>query len=399
MGECSWRMLANVLAVLLGSGSLFFYLAAFFYPEVHRRADFLWSGLGLFYAVVLWFCAGQMTGAVLLGQMTAVSLLFGLGWQTLTVRREKTPVYQQTPVVLTPERVGNWAKSKLNQLRIAPATTVPVQLEKRQLGDRLDPRRRPLYEYEFVEDGVSDGEPAVSSEAAIEIGTPSSLPVLEPAAEPADTAPPSAEAEILLVEESAPDPLALDPSEDEPTDLAQPAIEVAVEESADSGADPGAEFGSASVSLKKASSKDEDAEFTETARSSDEWDENWDSEFSEPETLRSGKAEAVLRSAPLLEKPQKPSLLATPLILIGWIKDIVSSLTRPKPSKPVIVIPRRDTPAQANSDLEQADPSSAQPEPSQPGSERTQDDIASTPLESVQAETESAAWEESNWDD
>ena len=398
-------MLANVLAVLLGSGSLVFYLAAFFYPEVHRRADFLWSGLGLFYAVVLWFCAGQMTGTVLLGQMAAVSLLLGLGWQTLTVRREKTPVYQQTPVVLTPERVGNWAKSKLNQLRIAPAATVPVQLEKRQLGDRFDPRRRPLYEYEFVEDGVDDVEPAVSAGATVETGIQSSPPTIEPAAEPTDAAPPSAEAEVLLVEESVPDPLVLDPPEDkpedppedEPTNLTPPATEVAVEELADSGADPSAESGPVSISLEKAPA--EDTELTETARSSDEWDEDWDSESSEPERLRSEAEEADLRSAPLPEKPQKPSLLATPLILIGWIKDVAGSLTRPKPSKPVIVIPRRDAPAQANTDSKRTRDPSAQPASSQPGLDQTQDDIVPTPLESVQVEPESAAWEESNWDD
>ena len=390
-------MLANVLAVLLGSGSLVFYLAAFFYPEVHRRFDFLWSGLGLFYAVVLWFCAGQMTGTILLGQVTAVSLLLGLGWQTLTVRREKTPVYQQTPVVVTPERVGNWAKSKLNQLRIAPAATVPVQLEKRQLGDRFDPRRRPLYEYEFVEDGVGDVEPTVSSGATVEIAPQSSLPILEPAAEPTDAAPPSAEAEVLLVEESEPDPLLLDQPEDDPTDLTQDATEVSVEEtSANSGSDQVARP-QAAVFTEKEEVLPEDAEPTATNLSPEEWDEDWDSEFSEPETLKLEKSEDVLGSAPLPEKPQRPSLLATPLILIGWIKDVTGSLTRPKPSKPVIVIPRRDAPA--SPDLDRIDHSRVQPRPSQPGLAQTRDDVTNTPLESVQAGSESAAWEESNWDD
>ncbi|MEL6880416.1 MAG: Ycf66 family protein, partial [Cyanobacteria bacterium J06607_10] len=136
-------------------------MAAFFYPEVHRRSDFLWSGLGMFYALILWFCAGQMSPAILLGQTAAVVLLLGLGWQTLSVRREKTPVYQQTPVVLTPEVVSGWAKNKLNQLRIAPDSEVRPVLARslnsattKRLRQSLDPRRRPVYDYEFVEDGL-----------------------------------------------------------------------------------------------------------------------------------------------------------------------------------------------------------------------------------------------------
>ena len=105
-------------------------MAAFFYPEVHRRSDIVWSGLGLLYAATLWFGSGQMTGIVLLGQMIAIALVLALGWQTLSIRREKTPVYQQTPVVITPEVVGNWAKNQINQLRIAPPDPVPVKLEK-----------------------------------------------------------------------------------------------------------------------------------------------------------------------------------------------------------------------------------------------------------------------------
>ena len=201
-------MLANFLAVLLGLGSFTFYMAAFFYPEVHRRTDALWSGLGLLYAAVLWFCASQITGIVLLGQLAAVVLLLGLGWQALTVRRQKTPVYQQTPIVITPEVVGGWAKNTLNQLRIAPPEPVPVRLEKRslskfsysQLGTRLDPRRRTVYEYEFVEDGILEQSPLKplldDQELALELS-----PEVDTATNDLDyTAPPSAEAEVLSVE-------------------------------------------------------------------------------------------------------------------------------------------------------------------------------------------------------
>lgn len=90
-------MLAHVLALAVGLGSFTLYMAAFFFPEVHRKHDFFWSGLGLFYALVLWACAGQMTGAVLLGQVASVALLGWLGWQTLVLRRVKTPLALQTP--------------------------------------------------------------------------------------------------------------------------------------------------------------------------------------------------------------------------------------------------------------------------------------------------------------
>lgn len=80
-------MLAYVLAIAVAFISFAFYMAAFFLPEVHRKDDFLWSGVGLFYALVLWVCAGRITGGVLLGQLAGVALVFWLGWETLTLRR------------------------------------------------------------------------------------------------------------------------------------------------------------------------------------------------------------------------------------------------------------------------------------------------------------------------
>lgn len=97
-------MLAQTLAITVALGSFIFYIAAFFFPEVHRKNDFIWSGVGLFYALVLWVCAGRITGGVLLGQTASVTLLVWLGWQTLSLRRAKTPSDQQTPI--TPEVEG-----------------------------------------------------------------------------------------------------------------------------------------------------------------------------------------------------------------------------------------------------------------------------------------------------
>ncbi len=91
-------MLAYILALIIGLGSLALYLAAFFFPEIHRKNDFIWSGVGLFYALVLWVCAGRITGGVLLGQLASVALLGWFGWQTVTLRRALLPADQQTAI-------------------------------------------------------------------------------------------------------------------------------------------------------------------------------------------------------------------------------------------------------------------------------------------------------------
>jgi hypothetical protein len=91
-------MLAYVLALTVGLGSVALYLAAFFFPEIHRKNDFIWSGVGLFYALVLWIFAQRITGGLLLGHVASVALLGWFGWQTLSLRRQLTPQAQQTQI-------------------------------------------------------------------------------------------------------------------------------------------------------------------------------------------------------------------------------------------------------------------------------------------------------------
>lgn len=91
-------MLAYVLALTVGLGSVALYLAAFFFPEIHRKNDFIWSGVGLFYALVLWIFAQRITGGLLLGHVASVALLGWFGWQTLSLRRQVTPQAQQTQI-------------------------------------------------------------------------------------------------------------------------------------------------------------------------------------------------------------------------------------------------------------------------------------------------------------
>ncbi len=80
-------MLPYALAIIIGLSSFVLFLTAFLMPKIHRQDDFLWSGVGLFYALVLWFCATKIHGALLLGQLVAVALLSSYTWQIITLRQ------------------------------------------------------------------------------------------------------------------------------------------------------------------------------------------------------------------------------------------------------------------------------------------------------------------------
>jgi hypothetical protein len=92
------NMLAYILAVLVGTGSVGLYIAAFFFPEIHRKHDFIWSGVGFFYALTLWIYARQSMGGIVLGQTASVALVGWFAWQTLKLRRQLVPANQQTPL-------------------------------------------------------------------------------------------------------------------------------------------------------------------------------------------------------------------------------------------------------------------------------------------------------------
>ena len=91
-------MLAHFLALAVAIGSIALYLVAFFIPEIHRKKDFIWSGVGLFYALMLWVFSDRITGGLFLGHLASVALLGWFGWQTLELRRQLTPEGQKTPV-------------------------------------------------------------------------------------------------------------------------------------------------------------------------------------------------------------------------------------------------------------------------------------------------------------
>ncbi len=99
-------MLNDLLGWIVALGSLGLYLSRFFLPEVQRKNDAIWSGVGLFYALILWANGDRIKGGLLLGQMASVALIVWLGWQMLQQRRQLTASQDQTPL---PESVqSSW---------------------------------------------------------------------------------------------------------------------------------------------------------------------------------------------------------------------------------------------------------------------------------------------------
>ncbi|MFM7365786.1 MAG: Ycf66 family protein [Cuspidothrix sp.] len=111
-------MLTYLLALVVTFGSLAIYLAAFFFPEIHRQQDFIWSGVGLFYALVLWIFAPRITGGLLLGHIASVSMLVWFIAQTLLLRRQLTPEIQQTPVP-SPELVKASLQTQISKFSVS----------------------------------------------------------------------------------------------------------------------------------------------------------------------------------------------------------------------------------------------------------------------------------------
>ncbi|GAB4381092.1 MAG: hypothetical protein Kow00121_38740 [Elainellaceae cyanobacterium] len=91
-------MLTYLLALIVGFSSFALYMAGFFFPELYRKYDLVWSGVAMFYALILWNDADRIRGGVLLGQIAIVALLGWFSWQALGLRWEQTPIEQRTQV-------------------------------------------------------------------------------------------------------------------------------------------------------------------------------------------------------------------------------------------------------------------------------------------------------------
>ncbi|MGL5795215.1 MAG: Ycf66 family protein [Waterburya sp.] len=132
-------MLSYALAIAVALSSLVLFSTAFVMSDIHRQDDFLWSGIGLFYALVLWFCARNITGAVLLGQAAAASLLVSYNWQTLKLRKaivdpSKASTTNNFSVL---QKVSGLLKRNQPQAQVAttsPATTTSDKLTEENIA-------------------------------------------------------------------------------------------------------------------------------------------------------------------------------------------------------------------------------------------------------------------------
>jgi hypothetical protein len=135
-------MLGYLLAVLVGTGSVGLYVAAFFFPEIHRKPDFIWGGVGLFYALALWIYAKEISGGMLVGQAASVALLGWFGWQTIKLR-QLVPLDWQTTVPTS--KKPEWTRTKA---ATSTETKDPQPAVKKPTGSRaatptIDPQSPP----------------------------------------------------------------------------------------------------------------------------------------------------------------------------------------------------------------------------------------------------------------
>jgi methyl-accepting chemotaxis protein len=92
-------MLTYLLADVVAIASIGLFVAgAFLLPSIKRESDVIWSGVGLFYALVLFACAGQVRGGLLLGQIAGVALMGWLGWQAFGSRWALVPADERKKV-------------------------------------------------------------------------------------------------------------------------------------------------------------------------------------------------------------------------------------------------------------------------------------------------------------
>jgi hypothetical protein len=122
-------MLAQILAIAVALGSGLLFLTAFILPKLHRQDDFFWSAVGLFYALILWVCAGQMAGAILLGQVASVILLGWFAWETLRLRQ----------AIADPTKIPDLDKVSLvayvkDRFKKAPAVSTKTKAAKTETG-------------------------------------------------------------------------------------------------------------------------------------------------------------------------------------------------------------------------------------------------------------------------
>ncbi|MGL5835192.1 MAG: Ycf66 family protein [Waterburya sp.] len=123
-------MLSYALAIAVAISSLILFSTAFLMSKIHRKDDFLWGAVGLFYALVLWYCARNITGTVLLGQAAASVLVVSYSWQIIKLRRviiNPTQATETNSFSLVRSINNLWQRKKpQGQSAATPMTKAPI---------------------------------------------------------------------------------------------------------------------------------------------------------------------------------------------------------------------------------------------------------------------------------
>jgi hypothetical protein len=127
-------------------------MSAFFLPEVHRRHDILWSGVGMFYALALWIYGDRISGGLLVAQTAGVLLILWQGWQVLKLRRQITPEAQRTELPNgaknLDEVVSQQTEAIASKVRPKTATTVATAAPSATTATEAKPQAAPATEPE-----------------------------------------------------------------------------------------------------------------------------------------------------------------------------------------------------------------------------------------------------------
>jgi hypothetical protein len=98
-------MLHSLLAWTMGLGSLGLFASGFFLPEIRRKNDLIWSGIGLFYALVMAVDSGWLRGGMVIEELASVILIVWFVLQILYHRRLSTSPEKLTPL---PNSMETW---------------------------------------------------------------------------------------------------------------------------------------------------------------------------------------------------------------------------------------------------------------------------------------------------
>jgi hypothetical protein len=130
-------MLHFLLAWTIALGSLGLFASGFFFPEIRRKNDLIWSGIGLFYALVMFVDSGRLRGGMILEELASVVLIVWLCAQMLQQRRRLVPADKQTPIPKSMESWKTFFKDGWGRLQLAFSDPDSLELVYEEEGTSL----------------------------------------------------------------------------------------------------------------------------------------------------------------------------------------------------------------------------------------------------------------------